>query len=183
VSTQPLTFSRVDAGDGARCPVVDRDLALEVLLHRADVLATRADDQPIFSLGIWIDSMRGAFGLIWPARLAASAFSISRRHVHARFACSSAFSMIARVRPSTLDVHLQRGDATAGADDLEVHVTARVLAAEDVGEDRVLLALHHEAHRDARDRLLDGHTGVHHRQACRSTPSPSTRSRCSRGCR
>ncbi len=42
-----------------------------------------------------------------------------------------------------------------GAADLEVHVAEVVLVAQDVGQDRVLVALLDEAHRDARDRRLD----------------------------
>ena len=51
-----------------------------------------------------------------------------------------------------LDVHLDGRHAARGAADLEVHVAEVVLVAEDVGEDGVLVALHDEAHGDARDR-------------------------------
>ena len=65
-----------------------------------------------------------------------------------------------------LDVHLQRRDAFGRAGDLEVHVAVVVFGAGNVGEDGVLAALlvHHEPHRDAGDRLLDRHAGVHHRE-------------------
>ena len=64
-----------------------------------------------------------------------------------------------------LDVHLQRGDALRRAGDLEVHVAVVILGARDVREDGPLAALlvHDEPHRDARDRRLDRHAGVHHR--------------------
>ena len=63
--------------------------------------------------------------------------------------------------PAHLDVHLQGGDPGAGAGDLEVHVAVVVLLARDVGEDLVPVAVHHEAHGDARHRALDRHPGVH----------------------
>ena len=51
-----------------------------------------------------------------------------------------------------------------GAGDLEVHVAEVVLVAEDVGQDADLVALLDQAHRDAGDRRLDRHAGVHQRQ-------------------
>src|SRR5438876_895509 len=60
-----------------------------------------------------------------------------------------------------LDVHLQRGNAIARAGDLEVHVAQRVLDALDVGQHRELAFARDQAHRDAGDRGLDGHTRVH----------------------
>src|SRR3712207_7217622 len=47
---------------------------------------------------------------------------------------------------------------------LEVHVAEVVLDAGDVGEHDVVVALLDEAHRDAGDRRLDRHAGVHERQ-------------------
>jgi hypothetical protein len=46
---------------------------------------------------------------------------------------------------------------------LEVHVAEVVLVAEDVGQDRDLAALLHQAHGDAGDRRLDRHARVHER--------------------
>ena len=67
-----------------------------------------------------------------------------------------------------LGVELERGDELAGAGDLEVHVAERVLGTEDVGQRDVLrLAVDlagDEAHRDARDRRLQRHTGLEQRQ-------------------
>jgi hypothetical protein len=56
------------------------------------------------------------------------------------------------------------GDAARGAADLEVHVAEVVLVAEDVAQDGDLVAFLDEAHRDAGDRRLDRHAGVHERQ-------------------
>ncbi|HTZ04647.1 MAG TPA: hypothetical protein VMB53_02730 [Gaiellaceae bacterium] len=63
-----------------------------------------------------------------------------------------------------LDVHLERGDALTGPGDLEVHVAQVVLRALDVGQDDVVVALLHEAHRDPAHRRLDRHAGVHQRE-------------------
>ena len=66
-----------------------------------------------------------------------------------------------------LGVELQRGDEVLRAGDLEVHVAEGVLGAEDVGEGDVLgLAVDlvgDQAHRDARDRRAQRHTGVEQR--------------------
>src|SRR5690606_9392664 len=65
---------------------------------------------------------------------------------------------------ANLDVHLKRRDALRGAGDLEVHVAQRVLAAEDVGEDLVTVALLDEAHSDASHRSGDRYPSVHERK-------------------
>jgi hypothetical protein len=55
-----------------------------------------------------------------------------------------------------LDVHLQRGDATLGAGDLEVHVAEVILVAQDVGQDGEAVAFLDQAHGDARHRRSSG---------------------------
>ena len=65
-----------------------------------------------------------------------------------------------------LDVHLQRGNAAARAGDLEVHVAVVIFRARDVGEDGVLVAFLHQAHRDAGDRGLQRNARVHHAERC-----------------
>src|SRR5829696_5973939 len=64
-----------------------------------------------------------------------------------------------------LDVHLERGDPTLGAGDLEVHVAEVILDAGDVGQHDVVFTLLDQAHGDARHRALDRHPGVHEREA------------------
>src|SRR5215211_849159 len=64
-----------------------------------------------------------------------------------------------------LDVHLERGDPTFGAGDLEVHVAEVILDAGDVGQHDVVFTLLDQAHGDARHRALDRHPGVHEREA------------------
>ena len=66
--------------------------------------------------------------------------------------------------PGDLDVHLKRGDAVAGAGDLEVHIAEMVLVAEDIANHREILAFEDQAHGDARDRALQRNAGVHHRE-------------------
>ena len=82
-----------------------------------------------------------------------------------------------------LGVHLEGGDAVARAGDLEVHVAEVVLDAEDVGQHRDAVPLLDEPHGDPGHRRLDRHAGVHQRHASCRTPSPSTTSRSTRGCR
>ena len=67
--------------------------------------------------------------------------------------------------PVDLDIHLQCRDAFAGARNLEVHVAQMILVTHDVREHDVLVAFLDEPHRDAGDRPLDGHTGIHQRHA------------------
>ena len=64
-----------------------------------------------------------------------------------------------------LDVHLQGRDALAGAGHLEVHVAQVILVTQDVGQDGEAVAFLDQAHGDAGHRPLQGHAGVHQRQA------------------
>ena len=67
-----------------------------------------------------------------------------------------------------LRVQLQGGHELVGTGDLEVHVTERVLGAEDVGQRDVfglsVDLVGHQAHGDACDRRLQRHTGVEQRE-------------------
>src|SRR5262249_25908188 len=51
-----------------------------------------------------------------------------------------------------LDIHLQSGNALAGAGDLEVHIAVMVFGAGNVGEDGVGIFFLHQAHGDSSDR-------------------------------
>jgi hypothetical protein len=66
-----------------------------------------------------------------------------------------------------LEVELDAGDALAGAGDLEVHVAEEVLFADDVGDEEFVLVvvIGEAADGDAGAGRLDGHAGVHERQA------------------
>ena len=63
-----------------------------------------------------------------------------------------------------LDVHLQRRDSLPRSGHFEVHVAVVILGAGDVGEDGVLIALHHQAHRNSGARSLERHARVHQRK-------------------
>ena len=60
-----------------------------------------------------------------------------------------------------LDVHLQGGDAFARAGNLEVHVAVVVFRTGDVGQDGILFAFLHQAHRHTGDRSLQRNACVH----------------------
>jgi len=74
-----------------------------------------------------------------------------------------------------LDVHLKRGDSLGGTGHLEVHVAEVVLVAEDVRQDRDLVALLHETHGDSGNRSLERHPGVHEAQATATNGGHRTR--------
>ena len=154
----------VDARDRAEAAVFDADAHLELLLHAADVLARRADDHADLLLrhGQRLEARRVRAQLL--TRLTQRLQHLAQNVQTALARLLEGLREDLAREAIALDVHLQRGDAAPGADDLEVHVAARVLAAEDVGQDRVLLALHHEAHRHTGDRLLDRDAGIHHRE-------------------
>ena len=64
-----------------------------------------------------------------------------------------------------LDVHLQRGDARRGASHLKVHVAEVILVPKDVGQHGIFAVIFQDqTHRDARNRRLQRHARVHHRQ-------------------
>ena len=67
--------------------------------------------------------------------------------------------------PLDLDIHLQRGDATVGAGNLEVHVTEVIFIAQDVGEYCKVIAFLDETHRNTGNRRLDWHTRIHQCEA------------------
>ena len=134
----------------------------------------------ILSTAICMVSMRGAWAEN-SVRPAVSAFDHLAEDVHpAVLRLGERLLHDRRGDAGDLDVHLQRGDAVRGAGDLEVHVAEVVLVAEDVGQDRELLAFEDQAHGDAGDRRLQRHAAVHHRQRRRRRPSPSRRSRSTR---
>ena len=66
-----------------------------------------------------------------------------------------------------LEVHLEAGDALAGAADLEVHIAAVVLGTQNIGDEHLLGEVRggEEAHGDARDRRAQRHARIHQRQA------------------
>ena len=158
----------IRAGDRAHAAIFDGDLALELFLHRADVLATRANDEA--------NLVRRHLHRLEARRVRADLLTRSAQGLqHLTKDVQSAFLRLVQgfgedvTREAfALDVHLQGRDATTGADDLEVHVATAIFAAEDVRQDRVVLAFHDKAHRDTGNRLLDRDTGIHHRERART---------------
>ncbi len=73
-----------------------------------------------------------------------------------------------------LDVHLQGSDAMLGARHFEVHVAVVIFGAGDVGENRILVAFHHQAHGDTGYRSGDRHTGIHQRQGAAANAGHGT---------
>src|SRR4051812_35005619 len=148
--------------DGA--VLLDVDLDVVVALERADGLATLADDEA--------DLRRVDLHRLDPrCVLCERGARLRDRLGHLREdegACP--LRLLERVPhdllrdAGDLDVHLERGDPVLRAGHLEVHVTEVILGALDVGEDDVVVALLDEAHRDAGDRRLDRHAGVHERE-------------------
>src|SRR5579884_802452 len=61
-----------------------------------------------------------------------------------------------------LDIHLQGGDAVAGAGDFEIHVAVVVFGAGDIGEDGVLLFFLDQAHGHAGHGGAQRNAGIHH---------------------
>src|SRR5262249_46064342 len=62
------------------------------------------------------------------------------------------------------NIHLQGGDTVHGACHFEIHVAKMILVAHDVGKHGEVLAFEHEAHGNARHRLLERYARIHQRQ-------------------
>ena len=151
--------------DEDRAVLLDVDLDVVVGLERADRLAALADHHADV-LGVDLDRrdprrVAGELGARLADRLE---HPVEDRDRARRFACASARSMISRETPVILMSIWSAVIPVARPRDLEVHVAEVILGALDVGEDDVVVALLHEAHRDARDRRLDRHAGVHQRE-------------------
>src|SRR5262249_40918810 len=150
--------------DVHRAVVLDVDLGAGRLLDALDGLAARADQQadllrvdlqgqePRRELADLLARLAEA-GQHRPQDLAAGLAGLLQRRLDDRL-----------VDAVDLEVELDAGDAQAGAGDLEVHVAEVVLVAHDVGQQREAVAVLDQADGDARDRVDDGHAGVHQRQ-------------------
>src|SRR5690606_22216305 len=140
-----LDLRRVRAADLDTALVEHRDAALELLLHAADRASGRADDDADL---VHRDRERHE-----ARRVLADALARPTDHVQhlAQDVQATLPRLLERLlerrarQALALDVHLQRGDALAGAGHLEVHVAAVVLGAEDVRDDRDVLAFDDEA--------------------------------------
>src|SRR3954454_1734450 len=150
--------------DEDRAVLLDVDLDVVVALERADGLAALADDQADL---LRVDLDRRDAGRV-VGQLDTRLRDRLEHLLEDRGPCPG--GLLERAAhdllrdAGDLDVHLQRGDPVRRAGDLEVHVTEVILGALDVGEDDVVVALLDEPHRDAADRCLDRHAGVHERE-------------------
>ncbi len=164
VGSAGLSRLGVEAADVDQTRVVDRNLDTVVGLQRADVLARWADDEA--NLLDWYLHRQDARSVRADVRTRPGQCT---QHL-LQDVQATLPGLLERLgekilgQAIALDVHLQGGEALAGARDLEVHVTAVVFRAEDVGQDLVFLALHDEAHRDASHRLTQRDTRVHQGQ-------------------
>src|SRR5581483_3023308 len=140
-----LAVGRVDED---RAVLLDVDLHLVVGLEAADRLAALADDHADLLL---VDLDRRD-----PRRVRRELGAGLRDDVEHLLEDELA-------RPLRLLERVSH-DLLGDAGDLDVHLAQVVLRALDVGEDDVVVALLDEAHRDAGDRRLDRHAGVHQRQ-------------------
>src|SRR5688572_15210914 len=154
----------VDRRDVHGAVVLDVDVGAGVGLQGFDVLAARADDLADL-LGVDADREQARGPL---ADLRARRRQGGGHLLEDDAACF--LRAVQRVADDLvgdalgLDVELDRGDPVARAADLEVHVAEVIFLAHDVGEQLVLLAFLHEADRNARDGLRDGHARVHQGQ-------------------
>ena len=169
--TRGLRRRTVGGADVDRAVVLDRDVGAGLLLDLVDHLALRPDDlADLVDRDLHRDDARceRAHLVGHVDRLGddvedrqASLLGLGQRAAEHRGGDAV-----------ELGVELDGRDELAGAGDLEVHVTERVLGAEDVGQRRVAgLTVHrvgHQAHGDARDGRAQRHTGVEQRQGRRA---------------
>src|SRR5262245_35138076 len=153
-----LALGRVDKD---RPVLLDVDLHLVLGLEAADRLAALADDHPD-ELGIDLDrrDARGVPGHLGPRLGDRREHRLEDRDARPLRLLERRAHDLLRYA-GDLDVHLQGGDPVPRSGHLEVHVTEVILGALDVGEADVVVALLHEAHRDAGDGRRDRHARVH----------------------
>ena len=155
----------VDRRDGDGAVVLDVDLGAGFLGDRLDDRAALADH---FADLVRMDLHRQqARRVLATSRHAArdSALAISPRMCRRPcLACASAIFMISSVMPSILMSICSAEMPFCGTGHLEVHVAEVVFVTEDVGQHDEVVAFLDQAHRDAGDRRLDRHAGVHQRQ-------------------
>src|SRR4051812_44569058 len=152
-------------GDLDRPVVLDVDLGLGLLLDLADHGAALADDLADL-LGVDLDRDDARCEVAHDlASLGQDLGHLVEDLEARREGLLEAVADDRLVDALDLDVHLQGGDAVPRAGHLEVHVTDRVLLAEDVGQDdEAAVRLADQAHRRAGDRCRDRHAGVHDRE-------------------
>ena len=131
----------------------------------ADDLATRADDVTDLRL-INIDRLntrgvRRQFGAGFAQRLVHFAQDVRTAFLGLGQSLFKDFLGDA----GNFDVHLHRGDAFRRTCHLEIHIAQMIFIAQNVRQDRKILAFQDQAHGNARNWTLDRDARVHHRQA------------------
>ena len=66
-----------------------------------------------------------------------------------------------RANVGDFDIHLQRGNAVAGASNFEVHVAVMILGAGNIGEDGNAISLFHQAHSHAGNGTSERNSSIH----------------------
>src|SRR5277367_1806779 len=115
-----------------------------------DLLAARTDEVADFVLrDLQLEEARSVSGNL-RSRFAERLFHGVEDLQASFFRLGQGFTHHLDADAEDLDVHLQGGDACAGACDFEVHVAVVVFGSGDVGEDRIFFIVpHDEAHRDS----------------------------------
>ncbi len=158
-------LGRFGRGDGDGAVFVDVDLATGLFGQRTDHRTTLADHVTdllgVDLHGVELGGKARHFGIGLTHR-----FLHLAQNVHARF-----FGLRQRDLHDffgdalDFDIHLQRGDTSGSASDLEVHVTQVIFIAQDVGQHGKAVVFFDQAHGDTGDVCLHRHAGIHHRQA------------------
>ncbi len=161
---RPLHRLTTDGGDRHEAGVVHRNLRTRLVLDPANRLALGADEVADLLRtdlhGHDAGSKRRQVGLGLGHRLPHLPEDVHPAFLRLRQRLGHQLE----VESLDLDVHLDRRDALRSARHLEVHVTQVIFGAEDVGEDRVLLAFLDQSHRDTGHGAVDRHARVEESQ-------------------
>ncbi len=110
-------------------------------------------------------SMRGAYCERSVRGPSSTASILSSRKRRPRFGLLHRLLQDLAGKAADLDVHLKGGNSLARSGNLEVHIAVVIFCAGNVGEDGVVVAFLHQAHRHAGNRTLERDARVVERQA------------------
>ena len=151
--------------------VLDLDGRPGLFLDALDHLASRSNDQAdLLRIDTDLDNPRGIGGDIG-ARLIERLEHLLEDVNPSRLRLLQGLAQELLANPGDLDVHLKGRNPELGSSNLEIHVTVVILAAEDVAEDRDVVAILDQPHRNTCNRLANLDSGVHE-------PKNSTANRC-----
>ena len=162
--TRPLHGLATDGRNGDSTIIVHRQLRSSLFLNTADVLALRPNQ-----LANFVD--RNLHGHNARCVLRKIRAGLAERFVHLAENVQTTFLGLRQrllhdldVKTFDLDIHLNGGNTVLCPGNLEVHVPEMIFGAQNVGQDRVLLAFLDEPHRNAGNRSLHRHAGIKQRQ-------------------